>query len=460
MEELERDFFWVLGSIGLQKKKLKNLKYVDLSYSQNLVGISHLGEAINIEELILQGCKNLVILPSTLYKLKRLKSLVLSGCSKFKKLPEEIWNLECLEKLLLNGTAVAELPPSIQCLKNLKNLSFGNSSSQSPTSIFQSLFQLRKCRKTTSSLLLAPIWGLTSLICLDLTDCKLLDGAIPGDVGSLFSLKAFHLGGNNFENLPSLVQLSQLTCLKLNRCKMLRELPELPLRLKNLFANDCLSLRVTADRFAMCKIEHVWFQNCRKLLNDGENEIVASTLLQQNLQGNSNDFYNIGNVILPGRVIPEFFCNHTFTGHSVSLKLPQNWYYDPEFKMYSFLVILEVINKVKSCNYSGSDNESNDWLCLMHDGPVTDVGVELSFTKLSHDHSINKRVIYSRVTDNMTVLEHTIMGYNNFYPWCNDCRFYEHGKIKVGIRSLRPDIVAVKEWGVRLILNDDDDEAV
>ncbi|KAM7469090.1 hypothetical protein LguiA_007273 [Lonicera macranthoides] len=165
-----------------------------------------------------------------------------------------------------------------------------HSSSQSPTSIFQSLFQLRKRQKTTRSLVLAPIWDLTSLTSLDLTDCNLMEGAIPGELGSLFSLENLCLGGNDFENLPSLNRLSQLAHLELNRCTMLRELPELPSRIRRLFANDCASLRVSADRFAMCKIEFGWFRHCRKLLDYGESEIVASTLLQQLLQLRQRSF--------------------------------------------------------------------------------------------------------------------------------------------------------------------------
>ncbi|KAM7477573.1 hypothetical protein LguiA_025786 [Lonicera macranthoides] len=158
----------------------------------------------------------------------------------------------------------------------------------------------------------------------DLTDCNLLEGAIPGDLGSLFSLKKLCLGGNNFENLPSLNQLSQLAHLELNRCKMLRELPELPLGLHRLFATKCASLRVSADRFAMCKIAYGWFQDCRKLLDYGESELIASTLLRQKLQRRKTWKYPFAeNFILPGRVIPKWFCNHTFTGDSVLLKLPR-----------------------------------------------------------------------------------------------------------------------------------------
>ncbi|KAM7469043.1 hypothetical protein LguiA_007226 [Lonicera macranthoides] len=243
---------------------------------------SSIGYIRNLVLIDLRGCKNLEILPSTLWKLKCLKSLVLSGCSKFEKLPEEMGNLDCLEELLLDGTAVTELPPSIQCLKNLKVLSCCKSSSQSPISFIKSWFQLNKHQKTMRILVLPPIWGLTSLTQLDLTNCNLL--ASPSGLGSLFSLKELHLGGNRFENLPSLNQLSPLAQLELNRCEMLQELPELPSGIRRLFANDCVALRVSADQFATCKLGYFWFQNCRKLLDYGENEIVASTLLQRKLE--------------------------------------------------------------------------------------------------------------------------------------------------------------------------------
>ncbi|KAM7469082.1 hypothetical protein LguiA_007265 [Lonicera macranthoides] len=212
---------------------IKVQKFLEIRENMDKLLQLHLGETtievlpssiIHMPNLVLIDlchCTNLVILPSTFCTLKHLKSLILSGCSKVKKLPEEMGNLECLEELLLDGTVVTELPPTIGYLKNLKKLSLCKSSSQSPTSIFQSLFQLRKRQKTTTSLVLAPIWGLTSLTWLDLNDCNLLEGAIPSDLGSLFSLKKLCLGGNNFENLPSLKRLFQLTHLQLSHCKML-----------------------------------------------------------------------------------------------------------------------------------------------------------------------------------------------------------------------------------------------
>ncbi|KAM7469006.1 hypothetical protein LguiA_007189 [Lonicera macranthoides] len=181
---------------------------------------------------------------------------------------------------------------------------------------------------------------------LDLTDCNLL--ASPVGLGSLFSLKELQLGGNRFENLPSLNQLSQLAHFELNRCEMLQELPELPSGIRRLFANDCVSLRVSADRFAKCKLGYFWFQNCRKLLDSRENGIIASTLLQRKLERTMKRYINIPeNIILPGRAIPEWFRSHTFTGHSVLLKFPHN----SKIKAYCFFVILEVEHAAADDDY-------------------------------------------------------------------------------------------------------------
>ncbi|KAM7469121.1 hypothetical protein LguiA_007304 [Lonicera macranthoides] len=429
---------------GRTKKQLKNLKYVDLSDSRNLVGTSHLGEACNLEELILQRCTSLVKVDLSIGLLKKLVCLNLAGCEKLRSLPKEMGNLECLEELLLDGTAVTELPPSIGYLKNLKKLSLRKSSSQSPTSISRSFFQLRKHQKTTRSLVLGPIWGLTSLTSLDLTDCNLLEGAIPIDLGSFVSLKELCLGGNNFENLPSLNQLSQLAHLELNRCKMLRELPELPSRLKRLYANDCASLRVSADRFAMCKMQFGLFQNCRKLLDYGESEIVASTLLQQLLQVRRRhelqSYLRIGeNIMLPGRVIPEWFCNHSFTRNSVLLKLPHTFTGRIVFpKFYTYFAILEVINKVKSSNLS-------------------EVKVDLTFSESCHDSDPIVTHILNNL-GNTTCLEHTAMGIGDlrglYYGEFTESCWNGPGEIVVNIRSSRPNIVVVKKWGVRLLFKD------
>ncbi|KAM7473391.1 hypothetical protein LguiB_020634 [Lonicera macranthoides] len=92
-------------------------------------------------------------------------------------------------------------------------------------------------------------------------------------------------------------------------------------------------------------------------------------------------------------------------------------------------------------------------------GPITDLGAELSFTVPGRDHSMQKKAIFLRDTDNIIGQEHTIMGYRTLDPpKCCDCGFKECDGIEVGIRSLCPDAVVVKKWGVRVVLRDDDDE--
>ncbi|XP_071699178.1 TMV resistance protein N-like [Rutidosis leptorrhynchoides] len=68
-----------------------------------------------------------------------------------------------------------------------------------------------------------------SLTRLDLSNCQLEDGKIPGEVGELLNLTELNLSGNNFLRLPfSFLQLTQLKLLNISCCAKLFELPEIP----------------------------------------------------------------------------------------------------------------------------------------------------------------------------------------------------------------------------------------
>ncbi|KAM7477572.1 hypothetical protein LguiA_025785 [Lonicera macranthoides] len=241
---------------------------------------------------------------------------------------------------------------------------------------------------------------------------------------------------------------------------MLRELPELPSGLHRLFATDCASLRVSADRFAMCKIEYCWFQYCRKLLDYGESELVASTLLEETLRRHMWKYIGFAeNFIFPGSVIPKWFCNHTFTGDSVLLKLPRTCRGRDVFpESYSFFVIWEVINEVKPFNFS-ENAHINVLHCtsftLQCESWNTSVEVELMFAAPCdvHSHFRQRRLIALRNTGNLTGLEHTIMG-------CSVYSGIVYEIIKVGMRSLNPDTVVVKKWGMRIEFKNDYEEEV
>ncbi|KAM7465497.1 hypothetical protein LguiB_013059 [Lonicera macranthoides] len=174
-------------------------------------------------------------------------------------------------------------------------------SPQSSKSPFQFLFPVKRKRQedSTRSLVLLSVLDLHSLKALDLSHCNLFDGAFPSDLESICSLGMLILNGNYFSNIPSLTQLSQLSFLDLDDCKMLDALPELPSSIEHLSANDCPSLRLFADQFTNSKnMCYISFKNCLQLLKEVAN-------------GERRD-------------IPEWFCKQT-TGTSISLKLPSNW---------------------------------------------------------------------------------------------------------------------------------------
>ncbi|KAL6316032.1 hypothetical protein AAG906_015448 [Vitis piasezkii] len=93
--------------------------------------------------------------------------------------------------------------------------------------------------KSKNSVATASFFGLRSLRKLNLSDCHILEGAIPNDFSSLCSLEYLDLSRNNFVTLPArLNQLSQLKGLRLGYCKRLQSLPELPSSIEEIDAHD------------------------------------------------------------------------------------------------------------------------------------------------------------------------------------------------------------------------------
>ncbi|XP_062017636.1 disease resistance protein Roq1-like [Rosa rugosa] len=87
----------------------------------------------------------------------------------------------------------------------------------------------------------------SSLTSLLLIGCNLGEGAIPDDIGCLYSLHLLDLSENNFVSIPETIsQLSKLRKLLLFRCSKLQSLPkQLPLSLKRVIARYCPMLRTT-----------------------------------------------------------------------------------------------------------------------------------------------------------------------------------------------------------------------
>ncbi|XP_028954219.1 TMV resistance protein N-like [Malus domestica] len=274
-------------------KCLGKLKSIDLSYSHNLTRTPDFTGIQNLEELVLQGCTNLVKIHSSVAVLKRLRLLNLkdcksvkslpnkvemkslevfhiSGCSKVKKIPEFVGEMKNFSTLSLSETGVQEIPSSVirwsleridlsgialreteSSLVSVKNLVLSNflGCNAPPARSWRSFFTFGEFPAKIShpaSVVLASLKDLCFLKELNLTDCNLCEGAIPDDIGSLSFLRVLILRGNQFVSLPeSISRLSELLCINLENCKRLKRLPRVPLNGKlQILTYNCTSLEV------------------------------------------------------------------------------------------------------------------------------------------------------------------------------------------------------------------------
>ena len=121
------------------------MKWVDLSHSNELVDLSALSKAVNLQRLNLEGCTSLEELPVEIQNMKSLVFLNLRGCISLWSLPE--LNLSSLKTLILSdcsnldefqlvsksveflhldGTAIKGLPQGIENLQRLVVLNLKN----------------------------------------------------------------------------------------------------------------------------------------------------------------------------------------------------------------------------------------------------------------------------------------------------------------------------------------------
>ncbi|VVB00590.1 unnamed protein product [Arabis nemorensis] len=128
------------------KKNLEKLKKIKLSHSRKLTDILMLSEALNLEDIDLEGCTSLVDVSTSIPRCGKLVSLNMKDCSRLGCLPAmvdltslKLLNLSgCselheiqdfapnLKELYLAGTAIKELPLSIENLTKLGTLDLEN----------------------------------------------------------------------------------------------------------------------------------------------------------------------------------------------------------------------------------------------------------------------------------------------------------------------------------------------
>ncbi|XVE50264.1 hypothetical protein DITRI_Ditri01bG0148100 [Diplodiscus trichospermus] len=298
---------------------------------------SSIGHLSNLVSLSLKDCDNLVSLPSSIDWCKCLKLLNLSGCSKVETLPGNLEQVKLLEDLDLSETSIRKPPSSIFQFKNLKVLSF-NGCKGPPSKLqpkFPSLFKLLHGGSLASmALMLPPLSNLSSLTNLNLSDCNLWEGAIPGDICSLSCLETLNLCGNNFMSLPTtLARLSGLRRLLLSDCKWLKSVPELLTSVEGVCIDGCTSLEVFANPKSVCdsSIDRPFLigTNCYRSWKNSNSLTIQHKFLK--VFANAPLF----DIIIPGSEIPEWF-GHQSDGCSIKISLPYNLRNDNQWMGVAF----------------------------------------------------------------------------------------------------------------------------
>ncbi|VYS59342.1 unnamed protein product [Arabidopsis thaliana] len=228
-------------------KQLRNLKWMDLSDSEDLKELPNLSTATNLEELKLRNCSSLVELPSSIEKLTSLQRLYLQSCSSLVELPS-FGNANKLEILdLENCSSLEKLPPSINA-NNLQKLSLRNCSRVVELPAIENATNLRELNlQNCSSLIELPlsIGTATNLKKLNISGCSSLV-KLPSSIGDMTNLKEFYLsncsnlvelimrGCSKLEALPININLKSLDTLNLTDCSQLKSFPEISTHIKYL----------------------------------------------------------------------------------------------------------------------------------------------------------------------------------------------------------------------------------
>ncbi|KAH0976746.1 hypothetical protein GBA52_026465 [Prunus armeniaca] len=313
-------------------KVLPKLKCMDLSYSDQLTSTPDFTGIPNLEILCLGYCTSLVEVHPSVAVLKKLKELELMctdlnslpsvvemdslekfclfGCSKVKNIRRFVEQLnDKLDSLRLHGILFVEqqIRPSIEHLVGLKEL------------------HLQGCTKI-NKMVVSSLNRFTSLETLDLSYCNIGEGAILDDIGCLSSLKYLHICGNDFVSLPSSIRfLSKLVFLGLAWCKRLERLPDLPLNIRGVDVDGCISL--IASNWLKKNVFRLSCINCFKLVEEEDwinaiFEMIRTAAVEgMLLKNNGNSFAPVSCITCPVFGILEWFGNPS-VGDSITVELP------------------------------------------------------------------------------------------------------------------------------------------
>ncbi|XP_040361702.1 uncharacterized protein LOC121049169 [Rosa chinensis] len=308
-----------------------NLKHLDLFGCTSLVEVdASVGFLPKLVSLDLDWCSNLQIFPTRI-SLKSLRRFCLKGCVRLQTFPEIEDKMEFITELELRGSGISELPPSISYLTGLEKLNTTLCNNMSIRSISTSQANSNISQDNCSSLF--P--NLRSLL---MVGCKLSKSDFLMDLDCSSTLGTLDLSRNNFVSLPaSIIKFVNLEILLLYHCAKLREIPELPPKVRQVNAADCRALEIFpklssifGHRSESQGLERLYLINCDKLCaNNGYDlERIEVLLLNQH----SYPF----EIIVPGSEVPKWF--------NYRCEEDQDWLLLPG--IFNSIVICEVSIKI------------------------------------------------------------------------------------------------------------------
>ncbi|KAI3725563.1 hypothetical protein L1987_65353 [Smallanthus sonchifolius] len=322
--------------------KIPNLEELVLDGCENLMEVHHsVGTLTTLVILNLRDCKSLVSLPKCT-RLTSLQILNISGCKKLDEFPEDLGNMKTLVELHADRTCIKQLPYSVLYLSNLQVLSLGqreDMQTKSSGSILWPSFLASKMHHLPSAVL-PSLSSLNNLRSIDVSHCNITEASLDG-IERLSMLEILNLSGNDFKSLPSFSKLTRLETLGLVGCKKIVALPELPPNIQLIEAQDCISLRELPKKATVYEtsIQCFDFTNCAKVIENQSVESLVTMLLPQG----RIDPYKIVSVFLPGNRIPGWFSNQTM-GDCVTLDLPPDWRYE-KFKGIAICLVFTPRNR-------------------------------------------------------------------------------------------------------------------
>ncbi|CDY11147.1 BnaC06g23990D [Brassica napus] len=221
-------------------------------------------------------------------------------------IPEDIGQLHSLEKLDLSGNDFVNLPTSMKNLCKLKHARLSNCVNLEALPGLTGLQSLNLSGCSSLKSLLEPPHSVQevttySLLELEIDNCTQVK-SFSHQLSHFTRLTYLNLSSNDFEAIPeSITELTSLGTLRLNNCKKLKTVEDLPQSVEHLYAHGCDSLEnVTLS--PNHSIKHLDLSHCFSLQQD---EQLITQFLNN---GYSEEVCSVQrSICLPGARIPEYF---------------------------------------------------------------------------------------------------------------------------------------------------------